>query len=205
MAECLELRCATQRKDLKGDPRQMFLLPKPFARHSYDQRQQKFDSASMGRTCRSAIRVVRVLLSTIAGQRANTRPCARIHGLAPKMGAAYDAPTVSDSVAKWTGVSGPAFPSSVAASKAASVARSRPSSASRAPGEAFIAEMSPVQGRYSLQLSCEVSPRRELNGARRRPLGARRSRLPKQRDLLFQESLLRGAFASLNSSDRFGR
>lgn len=113
----------------------------------------------------------------------------RIHELAPKIRAAYDAPTVSDSIAKWTGVFGPVFPSSVAASKAASVARPTPLSASRrAPGEAFIEEMFPVQGRYSLQLTCQVSPPRELNRARRRALSARRGRVPKQRDLLFQLS-----------------
>lgn len=113
----------------------------------------------------------------------------RIHDLAPKIRAAYDAETVSDSVAKWTGVFGPAFPSSVASPKTASAAAVAPSSVSRrAPGEAFIEEMFPVQECYSLQLTCEVSPPKNLNRARRRALGARRGHVPKQRDLVFHLS-----------------
>jgi hypothetical protein len=111
----------------------------------------------------------------------------RIHDLAPKIRAAYDAATVADSVEKWTEIFGPAFPSSVTNSTAASSAKSaHPSAYQRAPGEVFIEEKFPVRLSHSLLLTCEVSPPQTLNRARRRALGARRSRVPKQRELLFR-------------------
>lgn len=39
-----------------------------------------------------------------------------------------------------------------------------------------------------MQLTCEVSPPKEMNRARRRALGARRGRVPKERDLMFRLS-----------------
>jgi hypothetical protein len=113
----------------------------------------------------------------------------RVHDLTPRIRAAYDAPTVADSVEKWTDVFGPAFPSSVSAAKASSATHPALSVTSRrAPGEAFIQEMFPVQATYSLQLTCEVSPPKDMSRARRRALGARRGRVPKQRELLFRLS-----------------
>lgn len=111
----------------------------------------------------------------------------RIHDLAPRIRSAYDATTVAESVEQWTEVFGSSFPSSVTASKASNPQPELPTSR-RAPGDMFIQEMFPVEPSYTLQVTCEVSQHGVQNRRQRRALGARRGRVPKQRDLLFRLS-----------------
>ena len=66
--------------------------------------------------------------------------------------------------------------------------------------------MFPVQANYSLQLTCEVSQPEDLNRARRRALGARRGRVPKQRELAqrargIQQMIDAGLFVTRGGQD----
>lgn len=111
----------------------------------------------------------------------------RIHDLASKIRAAYEADTVAGSIDKWTDIFGPSFPNSVTQASASTASAGRQTVRSRAPREQFIDEMFPIDEQYSIHLTCEVSPPRNLNrAARRRALRARGGRVPKQRDLTFR-------------------
>lgn len=115
----------------------------------------------------------------------------KIHTLAPKIRAAYDSETVPESIDRWREVFGLSFPDSAVATTASAGAPSSTPAFSgvgrkrRAPREQYIDELFPTRGTHTVEITCEVSPPRNLNRAQRRALRQRAGHVPKQRNLDF--------------------
>lgn len=113
----------------------------------------------------------------------------KIHEIAPKMRAAYDAGTTAESVVAWQAVFGPSFPSSLAARSATTAAASLTKAfvaSDRAPDEQFIEEQFAVNVTHTVRVECDISELRRPNSTERRGLRNRAGRVPKQRDLYFE-------------------
>jgi hypothetical protein len=117
----------------------------------------------------------------------------KVHDLAPKLLAAYDASGVDASITAWQDIFGTAFPSSLTKSltevitEGASAVSKAVKKLDRAPNERFIEEEVPVNESHHVQITCEVSePTYPNRAARRHALRSRHGRVPRRRDLLFK-------------------
>lgn len=118
----------------------------------------------------------------------------KILALAPRVRAAYDAETVSESLAGWQGVFGDAFKAPATSARSASLTKSHALPASivrgaRAPGEEFIDDKFPVHITSSLRIECEVGEPASMNRAQKRKarrLRARGHHVRPGRSLMFR-------------------
>lgn len=121
----------------------------------------------------------------------------RIHDLAPKIRKAFDTSTVDESIAAWQKVFGTAFPGSVVAAATASASGAvKSANGGRAPKEQFIEEMFRVEVTDTVNITCDVSPPRDLNRVQRRALRSGAGHVPKKRDLHFavEGTTVKGSF-----------